>query len=432
LIGGGLPPVILSIMPNVRKPPPYAEWLLVAGLAALAVLARRAGWWIKTNDTTIFFEWVQQMRAAGVWHGIGRPIGNYNAPFLYLLTIVIYLPGPFLLKIKAIFVVFDLVLASFTYKIVALRFDGRRIPAAAALAMLLLPTVVINASWYGQMDAMWASFALGGVYFLMRDRPWVAVSLCAASLAIKPQGIFIFPLLLLLALGGRLPWRTLLAVPAVFLLLDIPALLAGRSPMDLLTVYDMDRQAAHVPALTSRAPSLYAFIPAGPRADTVRVLGYIFTAALILAILYVLIIRNVQITRDRLVTYAALFAIAMPFLLPGMHERYFFLADVTTVLLAIHKPRFWPVPLVVQAASLLCYEPYLFGGRSPEMLPLTVPATLMLAALVTVIQHVLKDAFAFEVTGHLDSPEVPDTPAELEELSRPAGDRPAPLPARRA
>src|SRR4051812_10921667 len=231
-------------MPNVRKPPPYAEWLLVAGLAALAVLARRAGWWIKTNDTTIFFEWVQQMRAAGVWHGIGRPIGNYNAPFLYLLTIVIYLPGPFLLKIKAIFVVFDLVLASFTYKIVALRFDGRRIPAAAALAMLLLPTVVINASWYGQMDAMWASFALGGVYFLMRDRPWVAVSLCAASLAIKPQGIFIFPLLLLLALGGRLPWRTLLAVPAVFLLLDIPALLAGRSPMDLLTVYDMDRQAA--------------------------------------------------------------------------------------------------------------------------------------------------------------------------------------------
>jgi len=413
-------------MPNVRKPPPYAEWLLVAALAALAVLARRAGWWIKTNDTAIFFEWVQQMRAAGVWHGIGQPIGNYNAPFLYLLAIAIYLPGPLLLKIKAIFVVFDLVLAFFTYKIVGLRFEGRRAPAAAALAVLLLPTVVINASWYGQMDAMWASFALGGVYFLMRDRPWVAVTLCAVALAIKPQGIFIFPLLLLLALGGRLRWRTLLAVPAVFLLLDIPALLAGRSPMDLLTVYDMDRQAVHVPALTSRAPSLYAFIPAGPRVDTVRVLGYSFTAAVILGILYVLIIRNVRITRDRLVTYAALFAIAMPFLLPGMHERYFFLADVTTVLLAIHKPRLWPVPLLVQAASLISLEPYLFGGRTPQMLPLTVPATLMLAALVTVLQHVLKDAF------DLESSEVPDTPEELEEQISPPADRPAPLPARRA
>jgi Gpi18-like mannosyltransferase len=414
-------------MPNVRKPPPYAEWVLLAALASLAVLARRAGWFIKTNDTTIFMQWVDQMRTAGGWRGIGQQIGNYNAPFLYLLAAVIYLPGSLLVKIKAIFVLFDVLLAFFTYQIVGLRFEGRRAPAAAGLAMLLLPTVVINASWYGQMDAMWASFALGGVYFLMRERPWVAVTLCAVSLAIKPQGIFIFPLLLLLALGGRLPWRTFLTVPAVFAVLDIPALLAGRSPMDLLTVYDMGRQAVHVEGLTLRAPSVYAFIEAGRRAETVRVLGYIFTAAVILGILYILIIRNVQITRDRLVTYAALFAIAMPFLLPGMHERYFFLADVTTVLLAIHKPRLWPVPLLVQAASLISLEPFLFGGRTPQMLPLTVPATLMLAALVTVLHHVLKDAF------DLESNEIPDTPEELEaEISRPSGERPRPLPARRA
>ena len=414
-------------MPNVKKPPPYSEWLLLAALAGLAVLARRAGWFLKTNDMTIFMQWVQQMQDAGGWRGIGREIGNYNAPFLYLLAAVIYLPGSLMVKIKAIFVLFDVLLAFFTYKIVALRFEDRRVPAAAALAMVLLPTVVINASWYGQMDAMWASFALGGVYFLMRGRPWLAVSFCAVSLAIKPQGLFIFPLLLLLALAGRLPWRTFLAVPAVFAVLDIPALLAGRSPMDLLTVYDLGRQAEHVPTLTSRAPSLYAFIQAGRRAETVRVLGYIFAAVVILAILYILIIRNVQITRDRLVTYAALFAIAMPFLLPGMHERYFFLADVTTVVLAIHKPRLWPVPLLVQAASLICLEPYLFGGRTPQMLPLTVPATLMLAALVTMLHHVLKDAF------DLESHEIPDTPEELEEeISRPAGERPAPLPARRA
>jgi Gpi18-like mannosyltransferase len=421
LIGGAVAPVILGIMPNVTKPPPYAEWLLVAALAGLAVLARRAGWFIRTNDMAIFTQWVHQMQAAGGWRGIGREIGNYNAPFLYLLAVVIYLPGSLIVKLKAIFVVFDLALAFVTYRIVALRFADRRVPAAAALAMLLLPTVVINASWYGQMDAMWASFALAGVYFLMRDRPWVAVSLCAVSLAIKPQGIFIFPLLLLLALSGRLRWRTFLAVPAVLAVLDIPALLAGRSPMDLLTVYDLDRQAVHVPALTLRAPSLYAFIQAGPRAGTVRVLGYIFAAAVILAVIYVLIVRNIQITRDRLVTYAALFSIAMPFLLPGMHERYFFLADITTVLLAIHRPRLWPVPLLVQAASLISLEPYLFGGRTPQMLPPAVPATLMLAALVTVLHHVLKDAFAGE--------SVPDTPAGLEaEISRPPGDRPAPLP----
>ncbi|MCU7723784.1 hypothetical protein ODJ79_08675 [Actinoplanes sp. KI2] len=420
-------------MPDVRKPPPYSEWLLLAALAGLAVLARRAGWFIKTNDMTIFSWWAQDMRAAGGWRGIGREIGNYNVPFLYLLAAVIYLPGSLIVKLKAIFVMFDVLLAFFTYKIVALRFRDRRAPAAAALGMLLLPTVVINASWWGQMDAMWASFALGGLYFLMRDRPWVAMSLCAVSLAIKPQAIFIFPLLLLLALGGRLRWRTFLAVPAVLAVLDIPALLAGRSPMDLLTVYAPDRQTHQISALTLRAPSLYAFFDAGRRVETVRVLGYVFTAAVILAIIYVLIVRNVEITRERLVTYAALFAIAMPFLLPGMHERYFFLADVTTVLLAIYKPRLWPVPVLVQAASLISLGPYLFGGRTPQMLPLVVPATLMLAALVTLLHHVLKDAFAVESAADRESSEVPDTPAELGAgVSRPAAERPTPPPARRA
>jgi Gpi18-like mannosyltransferase len=399
--------------------------MLVAALVVLAVVARRAGLWIKANDMTIFYQWAGQMKAAGGWRGIGDEIGNYNAPFLYLLAIAISVPGPLILKLKAIFVLFDVVLAFFTYKIVGLKYPGTRVPAAAALVMALLPTVVINASWYGQMDAMWASFALGGVYFLLRDRPWVAVSFCAVALAIKPQGIFIFPLLLLLALGGRLPWRTLLAAPAVFLALDLPALLAGRSPIELITVYDMDRQARHVPALTSRAPSLYAFIQAGPRADTVRVLGYIFTAAIILGIIYILIVRNVPLTRDRLITIAALFSIAMPFFLPGMHERYFFLADVLTVVLAIHRPKLWPVPLLVQAASLICYQPYLFGGRSPGMLPLTVPATLMLAALVMLAHDVLKNAFDRE------DPEIPDTPAELEALN-PPGARRGPLPARPA
>jgi Gpi18-like mannosyltransferase len=401
-------------MPNARKPPPYAEALLLAGLVALAVLARWAGWREKTNDMNIFFQWYQQVRHAGGWRGIGSEIGNYNAPFLYLLAIVIYLPGPLILKIKAIFVLFDVVLAFFTYKIVGLRFPGR--PAiVAAVGMTLLPTVVINASWYGQMDAMWACFAVGGVYFLLRERPWVAVSLCAVSLAIKPQGIFVFPLLLLLALAGRLPWRTFLAVPAVLLVLDLPALIAGRDPIELFTIYDLGRQARNVPALTLRAPSIYAFVPAGPAAGTVRTLGYIFTAAIILGICYVLIFRRIDV-----IASGALFAVGMPFLLPGMHERYFFLADVMTVLLAIHHRRLWPVPLLVQAASLLAYEPYLFGGRNPTMLPLVIPAALMLAALVTVGHHVLRK----------EPEEMPDTIEEL--LSRPAGARPEPLPARRA
>ncbi|HEX5199639.1 MAG TPA: glycosyltransferase 87 family protein [Actinoplanes sp.] len=413
-------------MANVGKPPRYAEVVLVGALIGCAALARSAGWAVRTNDMAIFDMWYHQIAAVGPRHGVGEQIGNYNAPFVYLLAALVYVPGPLVVKLKAVFVAFDVALAFFAYRIVGRQFAGRRIPTAAALVVVLLPTVVINASWYGQMDAMWAAFALGGLYFLLRDRPWPAVALCAASFAIKPQGIFIFPLLLLLALAGRLPWRTLLAVPAVIAVLDLPALLAGRDPVELFTIYDLGRQAKHIPVLTYRAPSLYAFIPAGPAADTVRTLGYVFTAVVVLGLCYILIVRNVRVAGGRMVAIAALFSLAMPFFLPGMHERYFFLADVLTAVLVFYRPRLWPVPLLVQAASLLCYEPYLFGGRSPAMLALTVPAALMLAALGTLAHHVLKDAF------DLERPEIPDTPAELEAALSPGAARRGPLPARRA
>jgi Gpi18-like mannosyltransferase len=377
-------------MTNARKPTPYAEVCLVAALVAVALLARWVGAREKTNDMNIFFQWYAQLRAAGGWRGIGTEIGNYNAPFVYLMAVVMYLPGPLILKLKAAFVVFDVVLAVFTYKIVALWRPGRRVPAAAALMMVLLPTVVINASFYGQMDSMWAAFALGGVYFLLRDKPWHGVALCGVALAVKPQGIFIFPLLLLLALAGRLPWRTLLAAPAAFLLLDLPAVLFGRDPLELLTIYDMERQARNVPALTLRAPSLYAFVPATARDDVVRMLGYLLTAAVVLGLCWVLTARAVDLTRDRVVTAAALFALLMPFLLPGMHERYFFLADVLTLVLAVYRPRLWFVPLLAQAGSLLAYQPYLFGRAT---LPMTVAATAMLAAVLVVGYVLMRDAF---------------------------------------
>lgn len=380
-------------MPPSLKSAARADWLIVAALAALAVLARLVGLHQKTGDMVIFEAWYHQLSAAGGWRGLSKEIGNYNAPFLYLLTLTLYLPGALMVKIKAVWMIFDVLLAFFTYKIVELRWPGRRMPVAAALIMLFVPTIVINASFYGQMDSMWASFALGGVYFLLRGRYWWGVSLCTVALAFKPQGVFIFALVGLLILAGRIPWRSLLAVPLVYVGLDIPAIVLGRNPIELLTIYSMSRQESHVPSLTSRAPSVYAFIGASAdRVDAIKHLGYVFVVALVLGICYVLVVRKVELTKERIVTAAALFSILVPFFLPGMHERYFFLADVMSVVLVFYQPRLWYVPLLVQSSSLLAYQPYLFHGQNSLILPLPIAASLMLAAMLVVAYDLLRDA----------------------------------------
>ncbi|PWK50248.1 uncharacterized protein DUF2029 [Actinoplanes xinjiangensis] len=358
-------------------------------LLAAAFAARYVGRSEMTRDMQIFFKWHDQLEQAGGWRGLGEAIGNYNAPYMYLLWFASVLPVPLLIGIKLVYAVFDLLLAFFTFRLVEMR-RGRRAGIAAAFIVILLPTVVINASVWGQIDSIWASFAVGGVWMLARGRGWWGVVLCTLSLAFKPHGIFIFALVALLVLAGRLRARTLLAVPGVWLVLSLPALLLGRSPGELFTIYSLDRQARIIDELTDRAPSIFAFLEGTRRLDTARQLGYLLTAALVLGIFLVVIARRVRLDETRVVTLAALFAILIPFGLPGMHERYFYLADVLTVALVFYVPRLWFVPLLVQAASLGAYTYFLFG-QTGQQLDLQVLAALMMAALIAVGHTLIRD-----------------------------------------
>ncbi|SHN26682.1 hypothetical protein [Cryptosporangium aurantiacum] len=374
---------------RARTVPP-AEWLLLGGLVTLALLIRYACRSYYTSDLVVFGEWYDQLQAAGGVRGLREPIGNYNAPFLYLLVIAGWLPGATLMKIKLILVAFDVLLVFFVHRLVALRWPGWRIPAVAALTAAFLPTVVINASMYGQCDSIWAAFCLGGVYFLLRDREWMAVAFFATAYAFKPQAVFIFPLLMLAVLGGRVRWRALLALPVVYVALDLPALLLGRDPVELLGLYA--GQLDEPSALRRGAPSVYQYLQVTVGQGVLKNLGYLFAAALVLGICYVLVSTRTKLDRARLVTAATCFAILVPFFLPAMHERYFYLADVLSLVLAFYRPRLWFVPLIVQTSSFLAYLPFLF--RTGPLGPLVDPrllATLMLVALVVTTYSLLYD-----------------------------------------
>jgi len=56
---------------------------------------------------------------------------------------------------------------------------------------------------------------------------------------------------------------------------------------------------------------------------------------------------------------AAVLAIGVPFLLPHMHERYFFLADVVCVCWACGRARHTPAAILAAGSSLASYIVYL-------------------------------------------------------------------------
>ncbi len=342
------------------------KMLVIAVIVLAAIAVRLVFFSYQSGDYSAYFaQWYAYIKGHGGFAALKTNFANYNEPYLYLLAALTYLPVPALTGIKAMSVVFDFVLAFFAYRIVNLRYPDRWWPILAGAIVLFLPTVVLNSSMWGQADAMYAAFGIGGVYFLLRKRPWLACLFFGLGFSFKLQIIFLFPVLLLLALRKWIPWRALLAIPVVYVLLDVPALLLGASPGAVFSLYAT--QAGTYDQLTLNAPNVYQFL--GTTTSTaLRYGGIAVTGIALLALIVPVAVKRIPLTPLRIVLAATVSALLVPYFLPAMHERYFYLADVLTVIAAFYLPRkLWALPILEQFASLFSYLPFLLmtrgGGR---------------------------------------------------------------------
>ena len=114
----------------------------------------------------------------------------------------------------------------------------------------------------------------------------------------------------------------------------------------------------------------------------------IFFAAMMGA-LYAFIVckSDVEIDNDLIVKLAFLSVLMVPFFLPKMHERFFFSADVISILYAFYFPRYFYVPILVSSASFFSYFPYLFGKT---IFPLSHLAIILLFVIILVAIDVIR------------------------------------------
>lgn len=356
--------------PPTRAPATARTWpparIAVAAVVVLGALALRLTFvQFQSGDFSAYFgPWYEYIQQHGHFAAFRTTFANYNVPYLYLMAILSYTPLQPLYAVKLISVVFDLLLAFFTYRIVEVRRPGTWWPLLAGALVLFLPTVVMNSSLWGQADAIYSAFAVGGVYYAVRRRPWLACLFFGLAFAFKLQVIFLFPVLLLLCLRRMVPWRALLLIPAVYLVLDIPALLVGANFHDLLTVYLTE--AGTYNQLTLNASNVYQFLGNVGDTQVFKALGIMLTGILLVALIVPVWGKRVEMTPTRIVLSAAVAAVLVPYFLPAMHERYFYLADTLTVIAAFYLPRkLWALPILEQFASAFSYAPFLMmtGGR---------------------------------------------------------------------
>ena len=326
--------------------------------------------YVSLDYTNFLAGWYRYFQQNGGFAAIAHAVGDYNVPYLYFMAFISYLPAPDLYLIKLFSIVFDVALAWGCLRLVRALTKERResiAPLVAFAAALLLPTVVLNGAYWGQCDVIYGALAVHATALLLEGKNKTSVALMGVAFAFKLQAVFVLPLWGVLWMAKKVKFRELWVFPLTYLIVIIPAVLLGKPLSETLLVYI--NQAGEYPRLTLNAPSIYQLCPywmtvsmeKTPLHSALSTAGVIAAAVLVLLLLFTGFRLGERLDRRTCMVIAMVLAIGVPFLLPHMHERYFFLADVFALCWACSDPRRHLAAVLVEASSLGSYLVFLRG-----------------------------------------------------------------------
>lgn len=239
----------------------------------------------------------------------------------------------------------------------------------AGLAFLLLPTVMLNGIAWGQADAFFAAFILYSMAAVLRQRPLLAGLMFAIALSFKLQAMFFAPFLLGYLL--KTPTRGLISavlILPVYLAVNSIYLLPGRDLMDVLTIYA--GQAQTFIRLSMNAGNFWLLLDMFGAPEVLEaqhrtfvLIGLIAATGAGLVIAWK--VSKAPNTIRMVVYFACASALLMPFLLPKMHERFFFPAEALLFVAALMQTKYLPVAVLTQLSGIAMYSIYddTFGLR---------------------------------------------------------------------
>jgi hypothetical protein len=355
-----------TVAPSESEWEPISTRAHLWAVLALAVIGRAVFWNMRPPDMGIFLEpWFNHILHYGPIQAFAHPFSNYEPAYLYLLALGSLAHG----WLATMTIIKTLSVAGTVFLTFAMAelLKAARVDRRGALVVLVLPSVVLNDAMLAQCDALWAGACIFALAAMTRGQTLRSMIWCGVAISFKALAVFIAPVIIGAMIGRRAPlWQW--AIPAlVFLATLILPWLLGWPGMKLLTVY-LD-QATLEPLIAGRLanPWMLLTILADQQARHFYFAGMI--AAVAAGILIVALAKRGWRDPRMLILLAALSGTILPFLLPKMLERYYFLGDVMTLALALAlsiKSKEAPFAfMAVQLASILSHLSYMYFFDHP-------------------------------------------------------------------
>ena len=343
-------------------------------------------YYASSDYTTFLSNWVKDLKNMPLASALSTPVGDYNVPYLYILLFISRIPASDLVLIKAVSCLFDVLLGYSVMLVTREITKSKSVSLLAFVITLAIPTVILNGAMWGQCDSIYAFFCVMTLYFVLRKRGIMAVVMFSLAFSFKLQTVFLFPAIIICLFIGRIKPLHLVAFPIINLLMVLPSVICGRNILDVFMIYF--KQTQNYPSLDMNAPTIFRFV-FNVNFEWFNMLGIMLGGFGVLCLLYFAFIKRDKIDDRALVTFFYLSALTVPYLLPRMHERYFFVADVLSLALFLIARKLWYVPLVTIFASFVAYAYYLFGGVT------LVNYIYVAFALLVIIILVVKDLYKY-------------------------------------
>ena len=315
-------------------------------------------------------KWMDTLASQSFRANMQMQVGEYHVLYQYILFLLGRLPIPDLYAIKAVSFLGDVCLAG------AALYLTRERRNLTGLLLLCLPAIAANGALYAQCDSLFTACAAWGVVFILKDRPGRGMAAMALSLCFKLQAVFVFPVLIYFYICSRIHLRDILVFVITGILVQLPAILFGKSIPALIQIYL--GQTGLYTNLNYGAANLWGIL-GGEGLD-----GYAYgTFSIAMALIACLILLSKAIAGGKRTTehdllLTALMALMVFFLLPRMHERYIYLAEIMTWMCVMKVPRASVPAAFVSLSSLVS----LLGFG----IPFYMASFLVLVALLCLIR----------------------------------------------
>ena len=340
----------------MRQAAQKRDWIWIGAISVVGLLLRFTGFPFEGVDyQECLSAWTEKLKAANGIHALSAYTGDYNYPYITILYFLTYLPIPSLYSIKLVSVLFDFLeagLLASTVKRAAGAAGGRQWIAAYAL-VLWNPLAVINSGYLAQCESIWTALGILAFYLLVvRERPGLGMFAFGLAIGFKLQAVFILPILLICYfLKKKFSILNVLWIPVAVELLCIPAIIGGCGWDSALGQYL--HLMGEYPFLFYYYPNIWTFFQNAPYYvfGTVAV-AFAFVTLLLFAVL--MIKSGKTYTLWDYVRYAAWIAMTCVMLLPCMHERYNYMAEMLLPVAALSDKRLRIPAAVLILTSLQC------------------------------------------------------------------------------